>query len=76
MAEQITTKQHHFQYPKALSEVEVATREQRALFNFLRVKTMYPDEAFNRDDFEIYPGWREYLQTIDMLASLNGTESD
>jgi hypothetical protein len=76
MSEQITAGQHHFQYPKALAEVEVATREQRALFNFLRLKTMYPDEAFNRDDFAIYPGWREYLQTIDMLASLSGSEND
>jgi hypothetical protein len=73
MAEQITAKQHHFQYPRSLAEVEVTTREQRALFNFLRLKTMYPDEAFNKDDFAIYPGWMEYLQTIDMLTSLMGT---
>lgn len=74
MTEQITAKQHHFQFPKALSEVEVSTREQRALFNFLRLKTIYPDEAFIKDDFAIYPGWREYLETIDILASLNSTE--
>jgi hypothetical protein len=76
MSEQITAKQHHFHYPKALAEVEVTTREQRALFNFLRVKAMYPDEAFDKDDFAIYPGWREYLQAIDMLASLTDTEND
>lgn len=74
MSEQIAAKQHHFQYPKALAEVEVTTREQRALFDFLRVKTLYPDEAFNKDDFANYPGWMEYLQTIDMLASLMGTQ--
>jgi len=70
MSEQITAKQYHFQYPKALAEVKVTTREQRALFNFLRLKTMYPDEVFNNDDFAIYPGWMEYLQTIDTLVSL------
>lgn len=74
MSEQITTRQHHFRYPQALAEVEVATREQRALFNFLRLKTIYPDEAFNQDDFAMYPGWREYLQTIDVLSSLYRTE--
>jgi hypothetical protein len=74
MSEQITAKQHHFQYPKALAEVTVTTREQRALFNFLRLKTMYPDEVFNKDDFAIYPGWMEYLQTIDALVSLTSTQ--
>jgi hypothetical protein len=74
MSEQITAKQHHFQYPRALAEVKVTTREQRALFNFLRLKTMYPDEVFNHDDFAIYPGWMEYLQTIDALVSLTSTQ--
>lgn len=74
MSEQITTKQHHFQYPKALAEVKVTTREQRALFNVLRLKTIYPDEVFNDDDFAIYPGWMEYLQTIDALVSLTSTQ--
>lgn len=74
MAAQVTSKQYHFQYPKPLSDVEVTTKEQRALFNFLRLKTIYPDESFNRDDFAIYPGWKEYLQTIDMLVSLRNGE--
>jgi hypothetical protein len=37
---------------------------------------MYPDEAFNKDDFAIYPGWMEYLQTIDMLAALMDTREN
>jgi hypothetical protein len=44
------------------------------LYNFLRVKAIYPDEAFNRDDFALYPGWREYLQVADMLVSLSKAE--
>lgn len=76
MSEQITAKEHHFQYPKALSEVEVTTREQRALFNFLRLKTIYPYETFRNDDFAIYPGWMEYLQTIDMLVSLSSAQEN
>jgi len=74
MSAQITAKQYHFQHPRSLAEVEVTTREQRALFNFLRVKTMYPDEVFNNDDFAIYPGWMEYLQTIDMLMSFSNPQ--
>src|SRR5574339_321577 len=76
MSEQITAKQYHFQYSKALAEIKVATREQRALFNFLRLKTMYPDEVFNNDDFAIYPGWMEYLQTIDSLVSVTSTQEN
>jgi hypothetical protein len=71
MTSQIATDQRHFQHPQPLAEIETATREQRALYNFLRVKTMNPDEAFNKDDFSLYPGWQEYLQTIEMLASFS-----
>jgi hypothetical protein len=75
MSDQITAKQYHFQFPKPLAQVEVTTKEQRALFNFLRVKTIYPDETFNPDDFAIYPGWMEYLQLIDTLSTLNSAIS-
>ena len=76
MSEKITAKEHHFKHPKALSEVEVTTREQRALFNFLRLKTIYPDEPFRNEDFAIYPGWMEYLQTVDRLVSLSGPQEN
>jgi hypothetical protein len=69
MSEQVSASQHHYQHPRSLAEVETTTREQRALYNFLRVKTIYADEAFNKDDFALYPGWLEYLQTMDMLLS-------
>jgi hypothetical protein len=69
MIEPVTAGGRHFQHSQSLAEVDTCTREQRALFNFLRVKTMYPNEAFNPDDFALYPGWLEYLQTMDMLVS-------
>lgn len=69
----IQSNQHHFQYPTALAEVPTTTREQRMLFNFLRVKTMYPDEAYDPNDFAIYPGWQEYLQAMDMLVEFRNT---
>lgn len=69
MVEPVTAGGRHFQHSHSLADVETCTREQRALFNFLRVKTLYPDESFNPDDFAPYPGWLEYLQTLDVLVS-------
>jgi hypothetical protein len=71
MTSQIATDKHHFQHPRPLAEVEITTKEQRALYNFLRVKTMYPEETFNKDDFALYPGWMEYLQVMETLASFS-----
>jgi hypothetical protein len=70
MTAQITSSGRHFQHPQSLAEITTSTKEQRALFNFLRVKTMYPDEAFNPGDYALYPGWLEYLQTMDMFLSV------
>jgi hypothetical protein len=69
MESQIAVSQRHYQSPKSLAEMEISTREQRALYDFLRVKTLYPDEPFNKEDYALYPGWREYLQAMDMLVS-------
>jgi hypothetical protein len=71
MTAQISAKQHHFQHPQALAKIKVTTKEQRALYNFLRLKTMYPEEAFIQDDFALYPGWMEYIQAMDMLFASN-----
>jgi hypothetical protein len=76
MTRQVAGGQRHYRYQKSLAEMEQTTREQRALYNFLRVKTLYPDEAFVKEDFALYPGWREYLQSMDMLLALsNSAES-
>ena len=71
MLPQVAGNQRHHHYAKALAEMEQATREQRALYNFLRVKIMYPDETFQKDDFALYPGWREYLQAMDLILALS-----
>jgi hypothetical protein len=76
MTAQISTKQHHFQHSNALAKVKVTTKEQRALYNFLRVKTMYPDEPFIKDDFALYPGWMEYIQAMDMLFPSSDTQDN
>jgi hypothetical protein len=70
----VTKDQQHHNYGKSLAEMPQTTREQRALYNFLRVKTLYPHEAFNMDDFALYPGWREYLESVDMLMAMQGAK--
>lgn len=71
MAPQVSEGRRHYRQTGSLAEMTQATREQRALYDFLRVKTIYPDEAFNKDDFALYPGWREYLQAMDMLLTVS-----
>jgi hypothetical protein len=70
MLASVAQGQRHYHYKKSLAEMEQVTRDQRALYNFLRVKTIYPDEPFIREDFELYPGWLEYLQSMDMILTM------
>ena len=76
MLPQISTSERHYTYTKSLAEMEQVTREQRALYDFLRVKTLYPHEAFNKDDFALYPGWKEYLQCMDMLMAMSKAQNE
>ena len=71
MVPQVARNQRHHHYGKALAEMEQSTSEQRALYDFLRAKIGYPEEAFREEDFSLYPGWREYLQAMDMLLTLS-----
>ena len=74
MLPRVAKNQQHQHHQKALAEMPQATREQRALYDFLRVKIHYPSESFNADDFSLYPGWREYLESVDMLMTLQGAK--
>jgi hypothetical protein len=74
MLPRVAKSQQHQHYEMSLAEMSQSTREQRALYNFLRVKILYPDETFNMDDFELYPGWREYLESVDMLMTMQGAK--
>ena len=75
MQTHIDRGQHHYRYGKSLAEMPHTTREQRALYNFLRVKTLYPDEPYNPDDFAPYPGWREFLECIDLIVSMSKAQA-
>ena len=74
MLPRVVKNQQHQHYEMSLAEMPQATREQRALYDFLRVKILYPDETFNVDDFALYAGWREYLESVDMLMTLQGAK--
>ena len=74
MLSQVSDDQRHYRYERSLADMGQSTREQRALYDFLRVKVMEPAEAFNPGDFALYPGWREYLQAMDMLLAQSRTQ--
>lgn len=74
MLPRVAKNQQHQHYETSLAEMPQATREQRALYDFLRVKVLYPDERCNLNDFALYPGWREYLESVDMLMTLQGAK--
>ncbi len=74
MLSQISSSQHHFQAPQAFGAIPQTTREQRALYHFLRAKTINPNEAFVKDDFALYPGWKEYLEMLNLLLGAAGGE--
>jgi hypothetical protein len=71
LASEVLSQERHFHEQRSLSEIGQATREQRALYDFLRVKITHSDEAFDQNDFSLYPGWREYLQAMDALLALS-----
>jgi hypothetical protein len=71
MIEPVTIGGWHFQHFQSLVEVETCTREQRALFDFLQVKTIYPDESFNLDDFALYPDWNIYKRQMRLYQQSN-----
>lgn len=70
MVQHVEANQRHHRHGRSLAEMSQATREQRALYDFLRVKTLYADESFQETDFALYPGWKEYLQVIDAAFNL------
>jgi hypothetical protein len=70
LASRVSPSEHHYHEPRSLAEIQQTTPEQRGLYNFLRVKTLYPNEAFDEHDFALYPGWREYLRAMDMLLAM------
>ena len=66
---QVEAGQRDFIAANDLAAMEVTTPEQRALYNFLRIKTLYPHETYRPEDFALHPGWMEHLQMMDMIVS-------
>jgi hypothetical protein len=70
MVAQVKEGRRHFYAFEDLANVQVATPEQRGLYNFLRLKTIYPFETYQPQDFALYPGWSEFLQMMDMTVMM------
>lgn len=75
MTSHIQAGHRHFESSTFLADMEFASSEQRALYNFLRVKTLHPEESYRAEDFALYPGWLEHLQMMDLaVSSMQGGE--
>ena len=57
------------------SQIETATREQKALYDLLRRKVDDPYAPFDPGDYALYPGWREYLQNFAEFEAFYATAS-
>ncbi len=71
---QVNSGQRHHREMKSLLDVPQASREQQELYSLLRLKTLYPDEKFRQEAFALYPGWRDFLQAVDMLMAASRTQ--
>jgi hypothetical protein len=56
---------------RPFASLPLATPEQKKLYRFLRGKVASPFEPFRPADFALYPGWKDYLQSLDILFQLS-----
>jgi len=66
----INTQLRHNISSIPFSDVPQATREQKALYLYLNEMAQDRAEPFEQLSVELYPGWKEYLQTFDALSKL------
>jgi hypothetical protein len=70
MVEVINTELRHNISCIPFSDVAQATQAQKALYQFLNEMAANHAESFENLSLEMYPGWKEYLQTFDALSKL------
>lgn len=71
MMQAVTPLLQHHQNQQPLAEQPMATPGQVALYQLLKEKCLNADQGFVADDYPIYPGWREYLLTVNALVSIS-----
>ncbi|HYG61808.1 MAG TPA: sulfotransferase [Thermoanaerobaculia bacterium] len=64
MAEAVDGSLWRNRSPVDFSQIEIASREQKALYELLRSKVADPEARFDPDSYPMYPGWREYLHNF------------
>jgi hypothetical protein len=67
LARAVKSSLRHNNTSDDFAEAPFASTEQKALYNFLRKSVDDRAAKFDESAFGIYPGWREYLQTIGLL---------
>ncbi|HEX7183130.1 MAG TPA: sulfotransferase [Thermoanaerobaculia bacterium] len=55
------------------SQVEIATREQKGLYELMQRKVEDPDAPFEAGAYPMYEGWREYLQNFSEFEAFYGS---
>jgi hypothetical protein len=70
MTAAINPELRHNRSSSDFDELQQATIEQKELYSFLKRKAENHIEAFDQTTFREYSGWREYLQTIDVMRRL------
>jgi hypothetical protein len=70
MIEAVSPNLHRQRARRPFSEEPLATPAQRALHEILQRAPEDPELPFDPADYPIYPGWREYLETVTELQDL------
>lgn len=70
MADAITPNLRHHKDTVSFQDMPLATRHQKALYRFLQKKVTDPNEKPDFPSFDLYQGWREYLQTLYSLIHM------
>lgn len=70
MADAISPDLQRSKVPCPFDEVALATDGQKALYRYLRAKAATPDLPFEASRYDVHPGWREYLDNLQILRSL------
>ena len=63
----VTPKLKHHDSRQSFDEAAIVSAEQARLYSFLQRLVEDGSAHFEDQDFSLYPGYREYLQTVDLL---------
>jgi hypothetical protein len=72
MSEAVDLKLRNQRGSLLFQDVEEAIRSQQDLYELLLAKTRHPEAPNDASRYLIYPGWREYLDTLHLFSRFYG----